>query len=81
MSINKFIITSILFLGSNVLGKFNIDPKTFEVVMIVLAFIPIIKYSKSWKSNKGLLYLVAFVLIYSSYRLFSDRGAGTRQMV
>ncbi len=78
LTIDKIILICLIFLGSNVLGVFNIDEKLFHAMLLALAIIPCTYYSRIWKQNKPFLFLFLFVIIFAVYRLYTDRGEGTR---
>ena len=78
LKINLFILLCLIFLGQNVVGFLNIDNKYFQTFLIFLAIIPLLYFRKGWLRRKSHVTLLLFVVLFAIYRLFTDRGEGTR---
>lgn len=79
-SISLFIVGAILLLGQNVLSYFGFDDNRFQLLMLLLAFIPSIAYNHRWSKHHSLLSLVLFVVFFSLFSLLTDKGEGTRAL-
>lgn len=79
-NISLFVVAIVLLLGSNVLTYFGYDEKTFQLLMVVLALIPSLIYRHRWTRNQSQVLLIAFVVLFSMYKLWTDRGEGTRAL-
>lgn len=69
-----------LFLSCNVLRLTDIDQIMLYAAMLVVSVVLILK-NNSKLTAIPFIYLVAFVAIYSSFKLYTDRGEGTRVAV
>ena len=47
--ISLFIVAAILVLGSNVLSYFGLDENRFQLLMLVLALVPVLSYQHRWR--------------------------------
>lgn len=79
--IEKFVIFSFVFIGVNVLEAFHISANSFYVMLLVLSIISSVNSRYNWFKNFRFVILYYFVILFASYRLFTDRGEGTRSMM
>ena len=77
-NISKSIVFLLLFGGINLLSSMEIDIKSYWVVLMIISFIIGFKYQNNNKRFKGINYLLLFLILFSIFKLYTDRGLGTR---
>ncbi len=66
-----------LFLSCNVLRLISLDQKMLYATLLIVSVILILK-NNSKLTSAPFIYLVGFVTLYSVFKLYTDRGEGTR---
>lgn len=74
----KVIVFLMLFVGSNVIGKIGFSDNFYNVSMIGMAIIPLAINYRDWSQNHYSLLLLLFVVIFAMFKIYIDRGEGTR---
>lgn len=69
-----------LFLSCNVLRLISLDQKMLYATLLIVSVILILK-NNSKLTSAPFIYLVGFVTLYSVFKLYTDRGEGTRVAV
>ena len=72
---------TLLFFGSNWLHLFNLSLNIYQSILIGLSLLIILPNINVIIRNKNILFLISFVSSYSIYKLLTDVGEGTRQVV
>lgn len=69
-----------LFLSCNILRLISLDQKMLYATLLIVSVILILK-NNSKLTSAPFIYLVGFVTLYSVFKLYTDRGEGTRVAV
>ncbi len=80
-TIPLIITVLLLFAGGNLTGTLGIERKIFNVSLVLLS-LPVLWMNRGVIfRHKPLFFLIAFLALFSAFKLYTDRGEGTRVTV